>query len=148
MSPGPLCAGPYSPSRRDRRLVASAHDSEATAVPVRVSLLRAAPPGRRAALESGRQDLPAVREAHGRPVRERTVGLPRVTCSAVVVEASVASDTTSYAEAAHRRMRLCDRSGVPSPSVACPPGTGDVRRTDPARQQTAPDLSVPGGSSF
>src|SRR3712207_8918346 len=72
-------AGPYSPSRRDRRLLASAHESEATAVPVRVSLLRPATPGRRAALGSGRQNLPAVREEHGRPVREGAVGLPRVT---------------------------------------------------------------------
>ena len=87
-------AGPYAPSRRDRRLLASAHDSEATAVPVRVSLLRRATPGRRAALWSGRQDLPAVREAHRHPVRERAGGLPRVRSSAAVVEVSVAPATT------------------------------------------------------
>src|SRR4051812_44893192 len=78
-------AGPYSPSRRDRRLLASVHDSEATAVPARVSLLRPAAPGRRAALGSGRQDLSAVREAHRRPVRERAVGLSRVTSSGASV---------------------------------------------------------------
>ncbi len=88
------------PFRRDGRLLASAYDSEATAVPVRVSLLRPATPGPRAAPKSGRQDLRALREAHGRPVRSRAVGLPRVMFSAVEVEASVASDATSDAEAA------------------------------------------------
>jgi hypothetical protein len=68
--------GSCFPSRRDRRLPALAHDSEATAMPVRAPLLRPATPGRRAALRSGRQDLPAVREAHGRPVRARRGSFP------------------------------------------------------------------------
>src|SRR3954468_21166526 len=93
-APAARRAGSYAPFQRDRRLLASAHAPEATAVPVRIPLLRPAAPGRRAALESGRQDLPPVREAHRHPVRERAVGLPRVTFSAAVVEASAAPDTT------------------------------------------------------
>src|SRR3954454_25181883 len=68
-------AGPYSPSRRDRRLLASLHDSENPAVPSRVSLLRPAAPRRRAALRSRLKDLSRVREAPAIAVRKRDLGL-------------------------------------------------------------------------
>src|SRR3954452_8037860 len=70
-------AGPYASAGRDWPLLASAYGREATEMPVRVSLLRPATPRRGAACGTGRQDLPAVREAHGHPIREVAVGHPR-----------------------------------------------------------------------